>query len=83
MCADFDLLQLINMTSLYPLTIQRICHIPLGQTEDMGWYFKDDDLWREYGCVVRKIQLDNEPPCVEKYLSLLVLLFRWMERPPP
>lgn len=87
MCVDFDLLQASNTTSShpctlsYPLTIWRICHLPLGQTEDMGWYFKDDDLWR--GCVVRKLQLDNEPPRAEKYLSLLVLLFRRMERCSP
>lgn len=39
----------------------------------MVWYFRDDHLWLEYGCQVRKVLLDDESPSAEKHLSLLAL----------
>ncbi|XP_071358314.1 protein mono-ADP-ribosyltransferase PARP12 isoform X2 [Trachinotus anak] len=42
---DFDKLQTQNTH----LKVQRLSFIPQGQTEDVGWYFRDDQLWREYG----------------------------------
>lgn len=49
MFIDFDNLQ----TTMSPLKVQRLSFLPLDQTEEVGWYFRDDDLWREYGCQVR------------------------------
>lgn len=42
---DFDKLQTLNAS----LRVQRLTFLPQGQTEDIGWYFRDDQLWREYG----------------------------------
>ncbi|XP_035502482.1 uncharacterized protein si:ch211-244b2.3 isoform X1 [Scophthalmus maximus] len=42
---DFDKLQTRTST----LSVQRLSVVPQGQTEDVGWYFRDDQLWREYG----------------------------------
>lgn len=42
---DFDQLKVTNA----PLRVQRVTFLPQGQTEDVGWYFRDDQLWREYG----------------------------------
>ncbi|XP_044199221.1 uncharacterized protein si:ch211-244b2.3 [Thunnus albacares] len=42
---DFDKLQTLNTA----LKVQRLSFLPPGQTEDIGWYFRDDQLWREYG----------------------------------
>lgn len=42
---DFDMLQANNPG----LKVQRLSFLPQGQTEDIGWYFRDDQLWREYG----------------------------------
>lgn len=42
---DFDKLQTLNAA----LKVQRLSFLPQGQTEDVGWYFRDDQLWREYG----------------------------------
>ncbi|XP_069571884.1 uncharacterized protein [Brachyistius frenatus] len=42
---DFDKLQ----TSNAALQVQRLSFLPQGQTEPVGWYFRDDLLWREYG----------------------------------
>ncbi|XP_035530374.1 protein mono-ADP-ribosyltransferase PARP12-like isoform X1 [Morone saxatilis] len=42
---DFDKLQILTG----PLKVQRLSFLPPGQTEDVGWYFRDDQLWREYG----------------------------------
>lgn len=72
-CVDFDLLHVSNMTSQCSPNIRRTCSLPPGQTEDMVWYFRDDHLWQEYGCQVRKVTLDDESPSAEKSLSLLAL----------
>ncbi|KAG8005590.1 Poly [ADP-ribose] polymerase 12, partial [Nibea albiflora] len=42
---DFDKLQ----TRDAALNVHRRSLLPAGQAEDMGWYFRDDQLWREYG----------------------------------
>ncbi|XP_072233362.1 uncharacterized protein [Leuresthes tenuis] len=42
---DFDTLETRNAT----VRVQRLSFLPQGQTEDIGWYFRDDQLWREYG----------------------------------
>ncbi|XP_074481000.1 uncharacterized protein LOC141761531 isoform X1 [Sebastes fasciatus] len=42
---DFDKLQTLTAG----LKVQRLILLPQGQTEDIGWYFRDDQLWREYG----------------------------------
>ncbi|XP_038150108.1 uncharacterized protein LOC119789338 isoform X1 [Cyprinodon tularosa] len=42
---DFDELKTDNAA----LRVQRLSFFPQGQTEDIGWYFRDDNLWREYG----------------------------------
>ncbi|XP_070785319.1 protein mono-ADP-ribosyltransferase PARP12 isoform X2 [Enoplosus armatus] len=42
---DFDKLQTLNAA----LKVQRQSLLPQGQAEDIGWYFRDDQLWREYG----------------------------------
>lgn len=42
---DFDKLQTLTAG----LKVQRLSFLPQGQTEDVGWYFRDDQLWREYG----------------------------------
>lgn len=64
-CIDFDLLDGSS-------NIRRTCSLPPGQTEDMVWYFRED-LWQEYGCLVRKVPLDDESPYAETSLSLLAL----------
>lgn len=48
---DFDKLQTLNAA----MRVQRLSFLPQGQAEEMGWYFRDDQLWREYGSQVRKI----------------------------
>ena len=48
---DFDKLE----TTTAGLGVQRVSFLPRGRTEDVGWYFRDDQLWREYGSQVRKI----------------------------
>ncbi|XP_054480472.1 E3 ubiquitin-protein ligase DTX1 [Anoplopoma fimbria] len=42
---EFDKLE----TQTAGLRVQRLSFLPQGQTEDVGWYFRDDQLWREYG----------------------------------
>uniref|UniRef100_A0A669B0Y7 Si:ch211-244b2.3 n=1 Tax=Oreochromis niloticus TaxID=8128 RepID=A0A669B0Y7_ORENI len=42
---DFDTLQANNPG----IKVQRLSFLPRGQTEDIGWYFRDDQLWCEYG----------------------------------
>uniref|UniRef100_A0A3P8SES3 WWE domain-containing protein n=1 Tax=Amphiprion percula TaxID=161767 RepID=A0A3P8SES3_AMPPE len=42
---DFDKLQTPNAA----LKVQRLSFLSQGQTEDVGWYFRDDQLWCEYG----------------------------------
>ncbi|XP_068573485.1 protein mono-ADP-ribosyltransferase PARP12 isoform X3 [Cebidichthys violaceus] len=42
---DFDKLQTLTAD----LGVQRLSFLRQGQTEDVGWYFRDDQLWREYG----------------------------------
>ncbi|XP_026182572.1 uncharacterized protein LOC113142040 [Mastacembelus armatus] len=42
---DFDTLQ----TNHTGLKVQRLSFLPEGETEEVGWYFRDDLLWREYG----------------------------------
>lgn len=52
---DFDKFQTLNAA----MSVQRLSFQPQGQTEDVGWYFRDDQLWREYGSQVRKISTLN------------------------
>lgn len=54
---DFDKLQTQNSA----LKVQRLSFVPQGQTEDVGWYYRDDQLWREYGSQVRRI-FGTKPP---------------------
>ncbi|KAM6961581.1 uncharacterized protein LKV04_020600 [Tautogolabrus adspersus] len=42
---DFDKLQTTNAA----LKVQRLSFLSQGETEDVGWYFRDEQLWREYG----------------------------------
>ncbi|XP_040885954.1 uncharacterized protein si:ch211-244b2.3 [Toxotes jaculatrix] len=42
---DFDTLQ----TKGTNLKVHRLSLVPQGQIEDVAWYFRDDQLWREYG----------------------------------
>ncbi|XP_032445159.1 uncharacterized protein LOC116736657 [Xiphophorus hellerii] len=42
---DFDELKTNNPA----LRVQRLSLVPQGQEEDIGWYFRDDSLWCEYG----------------------------------
>ncbi|XP_049891920.1 uncharacterized protein si:ch211-244b2.3 [Epinephelus moara] len=42
---DFDKLETLTPG----LKVQRVSFLPRGQTEDVGWYFRDDQLWCEYG----------------------------------
>ncbi|XP_037552106.1 uncharacterized protein LOC119428497 [Nematolebias whitei] len=42
---DFDKLQINNPA----LRVQRLSLLPQGLTEDVGWYYRDDCLWHEYG----------------------------------
>ncbi|XP_037316189.2 uncharacterized protein si:ch211-244b2.3 isoform X2 [Pungitius pungitius] len=42
---DFDELQ----TQTPGVRVQRLSLLPRGHAEDVGWYFRDDQLWREYG----------------------------------
>lgn len=72
-CVDFDLLHGSNVASRCSPNIQRTCRLPPGQTEEMVWYFRDDHQWQEYGCQVRKVPLDDEPPSAETSLSPLAL----------
>lgn len=46
---DFDKLQ----TNDPALRVQRLSLLPLGRREAVGWYYRDDSLWREYGAQVR------------------------------
>uniref|UniRef100_UPI0037E86C15 uncharacterized protein n=1 Tax=Semicossyphus pulcher TaxID=241346 RepID=UPI0037E86C15 len=42
---DFDKLQ----TQSAAVKVKRLSFLPPGRTEEVGWYFRDDQLWREYG----------------------------------
>ncbi|XP_036978208.1 uncharacterized protein si:ch211-244b2.3 [Acanthopagrus latus] len=42
---DFDKLQTTNSA----MKVQRRSLLRQGQTEDVGWYYRDDQLWLEYG----------------------------------
>lgn len=42
---DFDTLQTDNAA----VKVQRLSLLPQGQTEVIGWYYRDDVRWREYG----------------------------------
>ncbi|XP_047431549.1 LOW QUALITY PROTEIN: uncharacterized protein si:ch211-244b2.3 [Mugil cephalus] len=42
---DFDTLQSLDAA----LKVQRLSFLSHGQTEDIGWYYRDDQLWCEYG----------------------------------
>lgn len=46
---DFDTLQTNNPV----LGVQRRSLLPQGLTEEVGWYYRDDYLWCEYGAQVR------------------------------
>lgn len=47
---DFEKMQ----TRGAAVRVQRLGLLPHGQSEDVGWYFRDDQLWCEYGSQVRK-----------------------------
>lgn len=47
---DFDRLQ----TNDPGMKVRRLNFFPQGQMEDIGWYFRDGQVWREYGSQVRK-----------------------------
>ncbi|KAK5848908.1 hypothetical protein PBY51_008594 [Eleginops maclovinus] len=49
---DFDKLQTQNAD----LKVQRLSSLSPGQTEDIGWYFRDDQLWREFGSQCSNMQ---------------------------
>ncbi|CDQ83777.1 unnamed protein product [Oncorhynchus mykiss] len=34
------------------MSVRRLTFLPQAQSEDIGWYFKDDLIWREYGSLV-------------------------------
>ena len=70
---DFDNLQTTNSA----MRVQRRSLLPPGQTEDVGWYYRDDQLWLEYGCQVRTVRtLKNElDPCDFQTLSASSLPF--------
>uniref|UniRef100_A0A3Q3VN61 WWE domain-containing protein n=1 Tax=Mola mola TaxID=94237 RepID=A0A3Q3VN61_MOLML len=42
---DFDKLQ----TQSAAMTVRRLSVTSWGHADDIGWYFRDDQLWREYG----------------------------------
>ena len=48
---DFDKLQTTNSA----MKVQRRSLLRQGQTEDVGWYYRDDQLWLEYGSQVRTV----------------------------
>lgn len=50
---DFDKLE----TTTAGLRVQRLSFLPRRRREAVGWYFRDDQLWREYGSQVRKIYI--------------------------
>lgn len=74
MFIDFDTLQANNPG----IKVQRLSFLPQGQTEDIGWYFRDDQLWCEYGTQVGKIAGINTLNSLEGFLwvFLVILLFR-------
>lgn len=45
MFINFDMLH----TPTAGMKVQRSVFLPPGETEDIGWYFRDDQLWQEYG----------------------------------
>lgn len=61
---DFDTLQANNPG----IKVQRLSFLPRGQAEDIGWYFRDDQLWCEYGTQVRKIAGINSLNSLEGFL---------------
>ncbi|XP_064795474.1 uncharacterized protein si:ch211-244b2.3 isoform X2 [Oncorhynchus masou masou] len=42
---DFDQIEAQNAA----MGVRRLTFLPQGQNEDIGWYFKDNLIWREYG----------------------------------
>ncbi|KAM9334666.1 zinc finger CCCH-type antiviral protein 1-like [Symphorus nematophorus] len=42
---DFDTLQTLNTG----VQVRRLTFLPVGEAEDIGWYFRDHKLWCEYG----------------------------------
>lgn len=57
---DFD-----DMTISGPfanLAVRRLSFMPENQTEDIGWYYRDNSHWCEYGVRVR----------AEEYFMLIV-----------
>ncbi|XP_064795018.1 protein mono-ADP-ribosyltransferase PARP12 [Oncorhynchus masou masou] len=42
---DFDQIEAQNAA----MSVRRLTFLPQAQSEDIGWYFKDDLIWREYG----------------------------------
>ncbi|XP_076015030.1 protein mono-ADP-ribosyltransferase PARP12 isoform X2 [Genypterus blacodes] len=42
---DFDTLQTLTAG----VKVQRLSFLPQVQAQDVGWYYRDDLLWREYG----------------------------------
>lgn len=45
---DFDQIEAQNAA----MGVRRLTFLPQGQSEDIGWYFKDNLIWREYGSLV-------------------------------
>ncbi|XP_038150155.1 zinc finger CCCH-type antiviral protein 1-like isoform X2 [Cyprinodon tularosa] len=39
----------INTSIGAALKVRRLSFVPQGQAEDIAWYYRDDDLWCEYG----------------------------------
>lgn len=68
---DFDTLQANNPG----IKVQRLSFLPQGQAEDIGWYFRDDQLWCEYGTQVRKIAGINSLNSLEGFLWVFLVIF--------
>lgn len=58
------------------MKVQRLTFLPEGHTEDVGWYFRDDQLWQEYGCQVREISITQRISNYKHLTGLLDLLLR-------
>lgn len=50
---DFDTMTLT--TPFAGLAVQRLSSLSHNQREDMGWYYRDNSYWCEYGVQVRDI----------------------------
>lgn len=69
---DFDAMTLRGPSA--DLAVRRLSSLSYNQIEDVGWYYKDNSYWCEYGVQVRDIFVHIDAHLLQR--TLLVVKFQ-------